>query len=256
VVEFLSHEWFAVANRAFDDVAVASSYHGRLQYATRRGSGTVIRWSQVIADGAVSWLREALAYPDVEVASSELDAFCVLGRSINGNAATAATTMTELRPDGRYVGPPPPLDFALRPELGELPCVLGASLCVACEHTSGPFGTTHYTLVFEDGRFVDMELGVLPEADAALSFSFRQLMLFRRGEITMLDALEDGRVAGSQGALGLLAGLVESSAYLRAQAATAAGPAPNALIALGEASEQESYRHAMDAVLADTAVPS
>jgi len=225
-----------------------------VQYTTWRRDGA-LRWSQVVERGRVAWKREALADADVEIRSAATVAFDLLGRYADGNTITAATTIVEQRPDGRYEGPPPPVDFVQRPELAELPVIRGADMRAVFEHPNGPFGTTYYTLVFEDGRLVDMPMRVEPEPDAAVSFPFRELMLLRQGKITPLDAAAAGRVGGSQGALALLVGLVESSAYRCAMAACSAGPGTDAFLSLAALYDAPAYRDAVAVLLADTIRP-
>ena len=213
------------------------------------------QWAHVISHRGVHWIAGSIAKPDVEVRWSLEAAFSIVQGAWDGNTATAQTTILEDREGGRYVGPPPPMDFARQSELlSQLPHVPGATIRLACEYPSGPFGTTTCTYDFVDGQFKALRLGVVDGADVAVSIPFRQLVLLQQGRITVLDALAFGRVGGSQGALALMAGIVESAEYQCAMKASASGPGIDALATLGEVVEHAGYRRAMKDLLSKTTI--
>jgi hypothetical protein len=147
---------------------------------------------------------------------------------LQGNEALAATTVV----DGDYIGPPAPLDLVGRAELSKLPAVPGATLGVQYVFRDGPFGDVMHGLVFEDGRLVAQQLGKLEHIDVMVEVTYRAMARRRAGEITMLEALEGGNVAGDLGPLALLAGIQESHEFHAAELAT--GRHAFALAALGQ----------------------
>ena len=134
--------------------------------------------------------------------------------------------------DGAYLGPPAPLDLVGRPELSMLPSIPGATLCVQYLFRDGPFGDVMHALVFEDGQLVAQHLGKLERIDAMVEVTYRAMARVRAGEITILAALEGGKVAGELGPLALLAGITESKEFHAAELAT--GRHAIALAALGQ----------------------
>ena len=92
---------------------------------------------------------------------------------------------------------------------------------------------------------MDAPLGVIDGADVSLAVPFSAAMLLRRGEITMLEGLQQGRINGTEGALGLLAGLMESPPYVEVMSECGSGPGVLALAAWGEVASQEGYRQAV-----------
>jgi hypothetical protein len=66
------------------------------------------------------------------------------------------------------------------------------------------------------------------------------MALVRAGEITIIEALEDGTVDGPVGALGLLAGISEDPRFHAAELAT--GRHAIALAALGDLDSDEHYQ--------------
>ena len=108
---------------------------------------------------------------------------------------------------------------------------------------AGPFGDCSYRLAFEDGRLVGEAIGESPDADAVVEVSYRAMALVRAGELTILDALVDGKVDGSIGVLAALAGISESPEFQAAERAT--GRHALALAALGDLSAQEVAREVM-----------
>lgn len=255
MLEFLSEEWFAKARRSFDEaLPLQPGVDARLRYQACDGQ-SVRRFGQLIGNGQIHWTGADIADADVEVRWRSDDAFEILRGRLVGNDAVAATTIVEERPTGTYEGPPPPLDFANEPTLHELPELPGADLRAALEYTQGPFGTIHYHVCFENGRLATLELGLIEEADVAVSVPFRQVMRFQRGEITVFELLLVGSIRGSEGAIGLFSGILESPEFRRSLHASAAGPGPLAFAALGDVTGQTLYRHLMDELMAETSPP-
>lgn len=214
-----------------------------------------VQFAQVISPRGVHWFVGDIAQPHVEIQWTLEAAFNIMRKDWDGNAATAATTILEDREDGPYVGVPPPVDLEPHSKLFEqVPRVAGATVLLACEVSSGPFGTTHFTLNYVDGQLTEVRLGAVDAADIATSMPFRQLMLLRQGRINVLEAVEHGRIGGTQGALGVMAGIVENPEYKRAMKAAASGPGAEALATLGEVGDQPGYRRAMNDLFSKTTI--
>ena len=187
------------------------------------------RWHLVLERGDVVALAAGgVENPNVAVRWRADHARSILNYSLQGNDAMAVTTVV----DGAYLGPPAPLDLVGRPELSMLPSIPGATLGVQYLFHDGPFGDVMHTLVFEDGRLVAQHLGKLERIDAMVEVTYRAMARVRAGEITILEALEGGKVAGELGPLALLAGITESKEFHEAELAT--GRHAIALAALGQ----------------------
>jgi hypothetical protein len=250
---FLSEEWFA---RSRDELGgsgpVLPGANARIQYDVATDGGGV-RWNQIIDDGRVTtWARGDVGEPDVEIRWTEDDAFEILGGRCTGAAASLATTIVEQRTDASYVGPPPPLDLAREPELRRLRRIPDANLTLHYELRDAPFGATQSSLVFVDGQLERLTAGPDGVADVVIKLPFRQLMRLRRGDISMQDALQFGSISGSIDSMVFLAAILESPPYRRAAAATATGPAPSALAALGEVGATDAYAKALADLMAAT----
>lgn len=240
----LSEEWLAAATERTQDLPAAPGPgEGRIQFVPD-GPGEA-EWALVITAGRVeAWLPGRIPEPDVEIRWPAADVPALLGMAVSGTEATARTTIVDERRSGTYEGPPPPLDFAVA-AADRLPVLPGVDLRWQCRYVRGPFGAVDYALVFADGQLVDAPLGVLDDADVSLAVPFSAAMLLRRGEVTMLEALQEGRITGTEGALGLLAGLLESPAYVEVMSECASGRGGLALAAWGELASHEGYRRAM-----------
>ena len=238
---FLSEAWLAQATERTSALP-PTSYGGdaRIQFvAEGDGAG----WGLLITGGRVeAWVPGHIEDADIEVRCPAELAPALLAAG-SGTDVTARTTVAMERTSGPYVGPPPPLDFlANAARLSVLPDV---HLRWHISLTRGPFGAVEYGMVFEDGRLVDLPLGPLGDADVVLECPFLHAMLMRRGEITMLDALRYGRISGNEGALGLLAGLLETPTYVELMRENGSGRGILALCALGEVAGQVDYRRTM-----------
>jgi hypothetical protein len=254
-IEFLSDEWFDRAAACTGEVTLSPSLAATLRYHSTSG-GETRSWTQIVADGKVAWSTRPCDRVDVEICWSAEDAFAILSGRRADNRAIAAMTIAELRPDGAYVGPPPPFDLAARPELDDMPLVPGADIDVALEYRTAPFGVIDFRMCFRSGRLAELSPQLLERPDAALALEFRNVMRWQRGELGLLQMLESGEVVGSEGALGLLGGIVESEEYERALRASSAGSAPLALATLGELTHQPEYAAAMRALCEETMPPS
>jgi hypothetical protein len=250
---FLGEEWFARSREDLCGCGPGSPGVGaRIQYDVA-SEGSRVRWYQVIDDGRVAqWARGDIAEPDVEIRWGVDDAFEIMSGKRSGAAASMTTTIVEQRPDAAYLGPPPPLDLAREPELGRLRRIPDANLTLHYELRAAPFGTTQSSMVFLDGQLERITAGFAGAGDVVIELPFRQLMRMRRGEITMLDALQFGGVRGSIDSMAFLAAILESPFYRRAAAAASSGPAPFALSALGEVGASDDYATARARVMASS----
>lgn len=177
----------------------------------------------------MAWAVGEIDDPDLELRWRVGDVAAVYRGELSGTAALAAMRVTA---HGQAEVSPPPLDLAATAELDLLPVVPGAGLGVQYELWAGPFGPVSYWMEFTDGRSSDMGLGMAADPDVTVGISFSRMAAVRAGEITVLEALEDGgRVDGAVGPLMLLAGL-EESPELRA-AEVACGPAAGILGRMG-----------------------
>jgi hypothetical protein len=191
-----------------------------------------------------AWRPGRIPDADVEIRWPAEDAGALLGGALSGTEATARTTIIAERRSGTYVGPPPPQDFPVT-AAGRLPALPGVDLRWQSRYVRGPFGAVDYALVFEDGQLVDAPLGVIEGPDVSLAVPFVQAIRLRRGEVTILEALQHGRISGTEGALALLAGLLESPPYVEVMRECGSGRDSLALSALAEVASQEGYRRAM-----------
>jgi hypothetical protein len=254
--EFLSASWFDEVNESLRTVSVEPDARCSVAFSVDRGSEPV-RWTEVVGGGSVEWQVGDAADADVEVRwPSTSVAFAILAGNAANEHVLASTTIAEQRADARYEGPLPPFDLGSRPEIERLPYVRDATLRLTLEHPFAPLGTMYLTTWFEEGRFVRMTPTVEPDADVAVSCPWRDVILMRQQKITIVDAVSHGKIGGSQGALTLLAGILEHPAYRSAQAACATGPGSDALATRGEIAATDAYRAALDALFAETVPPS
>jgi hypothetical protein len=180
------------------------------------------------ADARREVVLEGVDAPDVVLRWSHADAYAIVSGELRGDEAMRRTTVIA----DDYVGPPAPLNLMARPELDALPHVPGATLVVQYLYRNGPFGDVSYALSFEDGRVVDECLGRVTDPTVTVAVSYRAMALVRAGEMTILEALEQGSVDGPLGALGVLGGISEDPRFHAAELAT--GRHAIALAALAE----------------------
>lgn len=203
------------------------------------------RWAQVFTDGILQDLRPGdLDDADIEIHWKLEDGVDALAGRVSGTDVLAVTTIAAAAHDGPYRGPPPPMDIARRAELTELPTIKGASLTVQHHLRAGPFGDVDCGQVFVDGRLNRVVLGTLPDPDVEVDVPYRTHVLLRQGAMQPIEGLQQARVSGSIGSLGLYAGLFESDAFQRAQRACA-HEAGQALATLGEIGAQPGFREAV-----------
>jgi hypothetical protein len=137
-----------------------------------------------------------------------------------------------------------------RPELDDLPTMPGASIAVQYHFDEGPFGSVAHVLVFEDGRLVRDQWGVIPNADVVVRVPYDEIAYVRSGQHTILDALERGSLEGEIGPMALLAGILEHPAFEAAERAT--NDHGYVLGALGRLDADPSYTQAMEQLAAAT----
>lgn len=192
-----------------------------------------------VADGEPLTLAPATDDRDADltIAMSADHAWAIASGAADGAAALAGCTVVEDRPDGRYEGPPSPAELGERPELADMVRIPGADLDVVYEYTRAPFGPLAFRMRVIDGLVDELAVGPpgsFHDADVVVGATFRQLVEVRRGEMTVLEAIVDGvTLAGSEGALALLAGISESPEFHQAE--LSCGRSGVALAALGEA---------------------
>lgn len=253
-VTFLSDEWFAAARALTVDVANDRPRTGvgcRLQYDVS-GPDAGRRFFQVVEDGALRrWEPGELDAPDIEVRWDWEHARRIYRRELDGTDALAATVVAERGPGRDYVGPPSPMELGEQPELANLPRLPDATVAVQYEYPAGPFGHVSFAIAFVDGRVDAMQLGRLPQPDVTVEVPFRVMAQVRRGDLSILEALEHGRVDGKLGPLGLLAGISESPEFHRAE--LACGASGLALGNLGATLAAPAAQAALDELAARTA---
>src|SRR5690348_14838258 len=104
-------------------VQITPDANARLQF----DAGT--RWSLVVEQGrVVQFDLGDISEADAELRWSREDAFAIWRRDLRDDDAMRATTAVSSVSGGTYTGPPAPSDFAVRPELHDLPEIPGASL--------------------------------------------------------------------------------------------------------------------------------
>jgi hypothetical protein len=236
---------FAKMRDGLADVALDRVASGRLNF-----TADAMRWHLVIESGRVASFDVGhVDRPDVELQWSLADATAIVSRQLRGDEALRRTTVKATSVDGAYVGPPAPLNLLWRPELEELPVVPGATVAVQYIYRNGPFGDVNHGLRFVDGRCVDESLGTLADAVVTVDVPYRAMALVRAGEMTILEALEDGSVDGPVGALAVLAGITEDPRFHAAELAT--GRHAIALAALGDLDADKEYQELTSRLAAD-----
>jgi len=238
---FLSPAWFEHARSMTAGLPDVPGLSWRLQFGAVDGNGEHQRWYQVVEDGrVVAWERGELDATELELRWTIPHARAVHRREVSGTDALAATLIVSS--DGS-VGPPPPLDIEETDELDRLPTIPGATLTIQYEFPRGPFGPVSYWMAFDDGRSAGMGLGRTDEPDVQVEISFSKMVRVRTGEISIIQALENGgRVDGPIGPLMLLAGLEEAGELHAAE--LACGPAGSILARIGELSATPEYQAA------------
>jgi hypothetical protein len=246
VIAFLSASWFEKAGElAAGTLTPRPGVSCRLQY-----EAASTRWAQVVEDGSITrWEQGELQSADLEIRWNIDDAYRILHRGISGTEALAATTVV----DGDYVGPPSPMDLGQQAELARLPRLPGATLDVQYEHAAGPFGHVSFIISFVDGQVASMRFGRLDDRDALVEVPYLVMALVRRGDLSIYEAIERGRVEGQVGPLALLAGLTESPELHAAE--LACGRSGLALGQLGEATAVAGFETAMQELAGMTEMP-
>jgi hypothetical protein len=187
------------------------------------------RWHLVLERGEVVALAAGgVEDPDVTVRWDAEHARSILNYSLQGDDAMAVTTVV----DGAYTGPPAPLNLVGRPELEKMPRVPGGNLGVQYLFRDGPFGDVLHAFIFEEGHLVAQQLGKIEHMDVMVELTYRAMARVRAGEITIIEGLEGGSVAGELGPLALLAGISESPEFHEAELAS--GRHALALAAMGQ----------------------
>jgi hypothetical protein len=210
------------------------------------------RWHQVIADGRIeAWEPGDLADADVELRWPLDVARRLYAAELDGTEAMDALTVAYPAGGATVTGRPSPMDIADTAELDRLPSIPDATLTTQFQFFAGPFGSIRYWWTFVDGRSTEMAFGTHAEPDVFVRIRYQRMVGVRHGDISVLEALEDGgAVDGGVGPLMLLAGLQESPELLAA--GRACGPSGPALAALGRVTDRSEHRTAIAALAAAT----
>lgn len=249
-VQLASPPWFEQARRLTADLPARPGIGWRLQFDAADPDGGHQRWHQVVEDGrVVAWDSGDVDAPELELRWSQADARAVFRQELDGTGALAAARVVT---PGGDEGAAPPLDMTETSEMGSLPEVPGATLVIQFEFSHGPFGAVSYWLSFEDGRFAGADFGRAEEADVTVGITWQKMVGVRRGQITILEALEHGgRIDGALGPIMLLAGLEESPELHAVE--LACGPAGEVLARVGEVAATPEHTAAMAALAEVTA---
>jgi hypothetical protein len=250
---FLSDAWFDRARSLTQDLPEQPGVGCRLQFDAVDDDGGHQRWHQVIVDGRVeAWEPGDLADAEVELRWPLGIARRLYAGVLGGTEAMDALTVAHPAGGSTVTGRPSPLDIGDTTEIDGLPTIPDATLTTQFQLFAGPFGTVRFWWSFVDGLSTDMAFGDHPEPDVFVRIRFQRMVGVRRGDISVLEALEDGgAIDGGVGPLMLLAGLQESPELLAA--GRACGPSGPALAALGQVADRPEHRTAIAALAAATA---
>jgi len=249
---FLSDAWFDRARSLTRDLPEQPGVGCRLQFDAVDEDGGHRRWHQVIADGRIeAWAPGDLADAELELRWPLDIARRLYTAELDGTEAMDALTVAYPVDGATVTGRPSPMDIADTAELDRLPSIPDATLATQFQFFAGPFGSVRFWWTFVDGRSTGMGFGTHAEPDVFVRIRFQRMVGVRRGDLSVLEALEDGGIAdGGVGPLMLLAGLQESPELLAA--GRACGPSGPALAALGQVTDRPEHRTAIAALAAAT----
>ena len=253
-VPYLTDEWFDEARSCLAVLPVGGNgLQCGLQFDVELPDGH-LRWHLAVRDGGLRIGLGELPDADIELHHSVQHVWQVFNEEVNADDALAGYTVVEEQAGGRYVGPAPPMELGQQRELQDLPRIPGATLDVQYEYARGPFGPVSWYMSFVDGELESMDFGRCNEPDVVADATFLQMAQVRRGDIGILEAVAGGaRVKGAEGALALLAGILESPEFHRAE--LACGRARSVLAVLGEVSADPAFSAAMDELRSITGPP-
>lgn len=242
---FLSEAWFERARDLTADLPGQPGVGCRLQYEAVDGDGSSLRWHHVIVDGRVEAFGPGeLTDPDLELRWPLATAQALYAGDASGTEAMAALTVAHRSESQVVTGPPSPADITMTGGLDHLPRIPEATLTTQFRLVAGPFGPVDFWWTFEDGISTGMGFGVVAEHDVWVQIRYQRMVAVRRGEISVVEALEEGgKVDGGVGPLMLLAGLQESPELLAA--GKACGPSGPVLADLGRVTSGREHRQAM-----------
>jgi hypothetical protein len=245
-MERLTDEWFAAGRALARDLPTIPGLDFAVELRSAPDGRT---WHQEVRDGrVVRWDLGPHPEPELVLEVPEAEVGSIHAPEPDGTAVLGAVRV--VLADGS-LHLPAPMDVTETAEIHGLPTVPGADLQVQYHLLDGPFGAVDTWWRFTDGRFDTAALGTIDDADVVVSAGFAQMAALRRGEITVLEALEGGgRVDGEVGPLMLLAGLHEGD--LQA-AQHAAGPSSPVLGAMGRLRATEPHRAVLAALATRTA---
>lgn len=249
---FLSEDWFAALRATTDGCSTAEGADAWVGLTVELMAGTA-EWSLVVSGGQVLDVglgrREEA---DLVIECGLDDLWSVFAGQVDGTEALRRFKgWAPGESDGS--GVLSPLDLADQRELDGLPEIPGADLDVQYRYSEGPWGPVDFGLSFRDGRVSSALLGEPDHRDVTVRCTFLQMAQVRRGDIGILDVLAaGGEVAGSEGALALLAGISESPEFRAAE--VACGPSGPVLGILGQYHDS-CLAPALRAVMAETDAP-
>lgn len=249
---FLSDRWFDLARSLTTDLPAQPGVGCRLQFDAVDDDGGHHRWHQVVEDGRIiTWEPGDLTDAELEVRWPLDVARRLYGGELHGTDVFEALTVAYPAEGSVITGRPSPFDIADTDELDRLPTIPEATLTTQFQLAAGPFGPLRFWWTFTDGRSTELAWGAHAEPDVFVRIRYQRMVAVRQGDITVLEALEDGgHVDGGVGPLMLLAGLQESPELLAA--GKACGPSGPVLAALGLVTDRPEHRTAMAALAAAT----
>lgn len=238
----LSAGWFDRARSLVDGLPPQPGVSCRVQF-----EADDLRWHLVVEDGrVVAWDLGVVPDPQVTVRMPMDTALAVHRPGSDGTEALARSVLVE---DDGSEGLLSPVDVGHRPELDALPLLPGADVTLQYHLADGPFGDVSVWWDFVSGRSRDIQLGTHPEPDVTVWVPFQRIAPVRAGSMSILEALEGGRVEGAEGPLMLYAGL-EESPELQA-VGRSCGPSAAVLGALGLVTSQAVFQEALRVLAED-----
>lgn len=240
----LDESWFAAARAAANQLPVVAGCTYCVELRTAEG----LVWHEVVDEGRMrSWgLGPAPAPhgPDLVLAVGEWLVERYYAPDLDGTSALEVVRV--VRPDGTEALSAP-MDITETAELAALPVIPDADLLVQFHFSQGPFGAADMWWQVIAGQVTAAELGTTDAPEVEVWLTFPKLAALRRGESTVLEALEDGgRVKGDVGPLMLLAGLHESPEMRAAD--LAAGPSAEVLAHIGSLRSTPGFRQVLSAL--------
>lgn len=212
--DFLTDVWLAHYRDALGgvDTGVGSVL---VQYLCEGEEGPVTPHFQVFEEGRlVTWEVGMHSDHRFALVQGPEAMHAMLTGARAGNALLADTWVQEYRDGAPMRFRPPPLDEAHPEAFALLPVIANATSAVQFHLTDSPFGDLSMALRFVDGRRVAWTLGQRDDPDVVVEMPYLGFTRHRGREITLNEAMEDGRAAAEEvSSLFLAAGLYDSPEY-------------------------------------------